>query len=104
MCFRKPVMFALMYHEDYNKYDLGVDHPLIGNKPRKTMDFFKEKGLLDTIDVFTPKKATEKDLLRVHEKGQNHLREEGLRGKASGRLGQGRSDSLAYRQVRHDKD
>ena len=68
MCFRKPVMFALIYHEDYNKYDLGVDHPLIGNKPRKTMDFFKEKGLLDTIDVFTPKKATEKDLLRVHEK------------------------------------
>jgi hypothetical protein len=28
---------AIVYHEDYNKYDLGTDHPLIGDKPKNTM-------------------------------------------------------------------
>jgi len=59
-------MIAIVYHEDYNKYDLGVDHPLIGDKPRKTIEFFKEKSILNEITVFTPKMATEEDLLRVH--------------------------------------
>ena len=56
----------MVYHKDYNKYDLGLDHPLVGDKPRKTMEFFKKKGILDDIKIFTPRKATEKDLLRVH--------------------------------------
>jgi acetoin utilization protein AcuC len=58
---------AIVYHEDYNKYDLGTDHPLIGNKPKNTMTFLKEKSLLTEFDLFTPKKATEQDLLRVHD-------------------------------------
>ncbi|PNX45637.1 MAG: hypothetical protein BV457_09180 [Thermoplasmata archaeon M9B1D] len=59
-------MIGIVYHEDYNKYDLGIDHPLIGNKPKKTIEFFKKQGLLEELKEFKPKKATEKDLLRVH--------------------------------------
>ena len=59
-------MIGIVYHEDYNKYDLGLDHPLIGDKPRQTMEFFEKKGILHEMKVFKPKKATEKDLLLVH--------------------------------------
>jgi len=59
---------AIVYHEDYNKYDLGTDHPLIGDKPKKTIKFFENKNIMKELDLFTPEKATEKDLLRVHSK------------------------------------
>lgn len=55
-----------MYHEDYNKYDLGIDHPLIGDKPRRTIEFFTQHNIMKNVKMCTPKKATEKDLLRVH--------------------------------------
>jgi len=58
---------AIVYHEDFNKYDLGTDHPLIGDKPKNIMSFLKEKNILSDFQVFTPKKATEADLLRVHD-------------------------------------
>ncbi|MFW6121592.1 MAG: histone deacetylase family protein [Petrotogales bacterium] len=61
-------MKAIIYHEDYNKYDLGAIHPLVGDKPRKTIEFFKKKGIFDEVSLFTPEKATESDLLRVHDK------------------------------------
>jgi acetoin utilization protein AcuC len=57
---------AIIYHEDYNKYDLGVDHPLIGDKPKNTMAFLRGKNVLSRFQVFTPKKAAEADLLRAH--------------------------------------
>ncbi|UCD14607.1 MAG: histone deacetylase family protein [Thermoplasmatales archaeon] len=59
-------MIAIVYHEDYNKYDLGLSHPLIGDKPRQTMDFFKQKNIIKNVKVFEASKASEKDLLRVH--------------------------------------
>ena len=59
-------MMGIVYHEDYNKYDLGVDHPLVGNKPSKTIEFFEEKGIMRDVELFTPNKAEEKDLLRAH--------------------------------------
>lgn len=62
-----PQIIGITYHEDYNKYDLGMDHPLVGDKPKKTMEFLKKKKLLDKIDTFKPNKATEKDLLLVHD-------------------------------------
>lgn len=58
---------AIVYHEDYNKYDLGTDHPLIGDKPKNTMAFLKQHSILSEFQIFTPKKATEPDLLKVHE-------------------------------------
>ena len=59
-------MIGIVYHEDYNKYDLGIDHPLVGDKSSKTMTFFKEKGIMDDVELFTPSEATEKELLKVH--------------------------------------
>ena len=59
-------MKGIVYHRDYNKYDLGVDHPLVGDKPEKTMSFLKNKGLIDSFKLFEPELAAEEDLLRVH--------------------------------------
>ena len=63
-----PLMIGLTYHEDYNKYDLGLDHPLIGDKSRNTLNFFKKKKIIDDIDVITADYASDDDLLRVHPK------------------------------------
>jgi len=59
-------MYGIVYHEDYNKYDLGMGHPLVGDKPKKTMQLLKEKNLLKNVKEFLPEKATEKELLKVH--------------------------------------
>ena len=59
-------MKAITYHEDYNKYDLGIDHPLVGDKPRKTMEKLEETHLLKELEVLIPAKAQEADLLKVH--------------------------------------
>ena len=61
-------MFAMTYHEDYNKYDLGLDHPLVGNKPKKTIELIKQRKLTDEIKIYEAKKAQEKEILRVHTK------------------------------------
>lgn len=61
-------MLAITYHKDYNKYDLGSTHPLVGDKPRKTIEYLEMKGILEKLQVFTPKKATQKELERVHKK------------------------------------
>ena len=61
-------MIGITYHKDYNKYDLGFGHPLIGDKPKKTMEYLEAKGILKNLKLFTPKKATQKDLERVHKK------------------------------------
>ena len=61
-------MHGIVYHEDYNKYDLGMDHPLVGDKPKKTMEQLELKGLLKEFEVFKPRKVTQKDLERVHSK------------------------------------
>ncbi|MEM0493303.1 MAG: hypothetical protein QXS02_05065 [Candidatus Thermoplasmatota archaeon] len=70
-------MNAFIYHEDYNKYNLAPGHPLIGDKPRKTFSFLQEKNMIkDYFDVFTPGKASEEDLLRVHTRFYlDHIRE-----------------------------
>ncbi|MEF8847718.1 MAG: histone deacetylase [Candidatus Thermoplasmatota archaeon] len=60
-------MKGLTYHKDYNKYDLGIDHPLVGDKPARTIETFKEKKILKYFDVFTPKKGDERYILKVHD-------------------------------------
>lgn len=60
-------MNGIVYHDDYNKYDLGMDHPLVGDKPRKTIEFLEKHSIMDDVKLFTPEKATDKDLLRVHD-------------------------------------
>jgi acetoin utilization protein AcuC len=65
---RNQKKIGIVYHEDYNKYDLGSTHPLIGDKPKKTMEYLELKGILKELQTFIPKKATQKDLERVHKK------------------------------------
>ena len=58
-------MYGLTYHKDYNKYDLGISHPLLKDKPKKTIDFFKKMGLLDVIkskEKPKPKKLSAKEI------------------------------------------
>jgi len=48
---------------------LGVNHPFRGDRFIKAKNFFEEKGLFQSPDVFfiKPKAATRADLLKVHE-------------------------------------
>lgn len=61
-------MIRFYYHERYNEYNLGEDHPLIGDKPRKTLEFLKNKNLDRYLIIKEPKPCNEEDLLRVHTK------------------------------------
>ncbi len=61
-------MIGITYHKDYDKYDLGLDNPLIGDKPKKTMEFFKTKNILKEIKTFIPEHAKYEDLIRAHDK------------------------------------
>lgn len=61
-------MIGITYHKDYNKYDLGLEHTLVSKKPKKTMEYLEIKGILKQLQIFIPKKATQKDLERVHKK------------------------------------
>ncbi|HEC89928.1 MAG TPA: hypothetical protein ENI44_05045, partial [Thermoplasmatales archaeon] len=74
-------MRGIVYHEIFNKYDIGDDHPLIGERPRMAMEILKEKNILELFSVISPKPAEEKDLLLVHDKSYvdliKHLSEKG---------------------------
>ncbi len=59
-------MNGFVYHDDYNKYDLGLGHPLIGDKPRRLLSHLREKNMLNEFTLITPPKVTENDLSRVH--------------------------------------
>lgn len=59
-------MNAITYHPDFNKYDLGLDHPLIGNKPQEVMEMLHTRKLLQEFDIITPASATDEEILRVH--------------------------------------
>lgn len=59
---------SLIYHEDYLKHDAGFGHPERKERLTSTMNFLKEKGILDKLKIIKPEPATEKDLLRVHTK------------------------------------
>ncbi|MCD6571797.1 MAG: acetoin utilization protein AcuC [Thermoplasmata archaeon] len=61
-------MLAIIHHKDYRKYDLGEDHPLIGDKPERTVQFFKERSIFSHVDLFTPRRATEEEISNVHDK------------------------------------
>lgn len=60
-------MLAVAYHNDYSKYNLGETHPLLGDKPRKTLEFFREKNV--EMKLFEPEPVTYEEILAVHSKG-----------------------------------
>jgi len=59
-------MNGVVYHPDYDKYDLGINHPLIGNKPKRTMEMLRRTSLISSFNEFTPMLAEKEDLLRSH--------------------------------------
>lgn len=59
-------MYGIVYHPDYDKYDLGINHPLIGNKPKRTMDMLRQTGMISPFKEFSPILAEKEDLLRAH--------------------------------------
>ena len=61
-------MNGIVYHPDYDKYDLGTNHPLIGNKPKRTMEMLKRTSMSSCFTEFTPTLAEKEDLLRPHGK------------------------------------
>jgi len=59
-------MNGIVYHPDYDKYDLGTNHPLIGNKPRRTMEMLERTSMISSFTKFTPTLAEKEELLRSH--------------------------------------
>ena len=61
-------MNGIVYHPDYDKYDLGTNHPLIGNKPKRTMQMLSKTGMISSFTEFSPHLADKDDILRSHSK------------------------------------
>lgn len=57
---------GLVYHRDYLKSDAGPFHPEGAARIKHTMEHLEKTGLLSKLRVLTPKKCSEKDILRVH--------------------------------------
>lgn len=60
-------MLAVAYHDDYSKYNLGETHPLLGDKPKRTLEFLMNKNI--RMNIFEPEPVTYEALLAVHSKG-----------------------------------
>jgi acetoin utilization protein AcuC len=60
-------MLAVAYHDDYSKYNLGETHPLLGDKPKRTLEFLMNKNV--RMNIFEPEPVTYEELLAVHSKG-----------------------------------
>lgn len=59
---------GLVYHRDYLRHEQLYGHPESPARLTAVMDYLKEKGLLDKVDVIEPKPAKVSDILRVHSK------------------------------------
>ena len=59
---------ALIYSDDFLKYDFGPSHPLRPTRLKLTFELLKAVGLLSKpfVNVYLPKQATEEELLMVH--------------------------------------
>ena len=59
---------GITYHEKFSQYDLGLGHPFRGDRFIKTLDLFKEKGLLNLPEVvlLSPEPSNKRNLIRVH--------------------------------------
>ncbi len=57
---------ALIYHEDYLKHDAGPGHPERRERLISVMDYFRNGGIFEKVEVLTPGPCSDEDLLRVH--------------------------------------
>lgn len=66
---------GICYHEKYQQYDLGPGHPFRGDRFVNSVRLFEEQGLFRQphVVMLTPKPATRRDLLRVHDESYVNL-------------------------------
>ena len=59
---------GITYHNKFQQYDLGPDHPFRGSRFIDSMAFFKKMELLSSPDVtiLKPEKAARQDILLAH--------------------------------------
>jgi len=61
---------ALVYSDEFMKYDFGPTHPLRPIRLKLTLELLREIGVLknSSVSVHLPRQATEEELLMVHSK------------------------------------
>nr|MDO8099301.1 acetoin utilization protein AcuC [Candidatus Njordarchaeota archaeon] len=61
---------ALIYSDEFMKYDFGPTHPLRPIRLKLTFELLREIGILknSSVDVHPPRQATEDELLMIHSK------------------------------------
>ncbi|MEM2146666.1 MAG: histone deacetylase [Candidatus Jordarchaeaceae archaeon] len=59
---------CISFHEKFRQYDLGTNHPFRGDRFIKAKNFFDEKGLSKSPNIFyiTPRQVERIKLLKVH--------------------------------------
>lgn len=69
---------AIIYHNDFMKYDFGPGHPLRGKRHKQILDVFNSdtiKGKQDEMVFVKPNPATDEDLELVHSRNYLNLLE-----------------------------
>ncbi|MBS7610095.1 acetoin utilization protein AcuC [Candidatus Bathyarchaeota archaeon] len=62
-----PGVTAFVYHDDYQKYQFGPNHPFQPIRERLTLDLLKSLGAFNgKAKLFEPRPAREEDLLLAH--------------------------------------
>ncbi len=59
-------MCQIIYHPDYNKYDLGSEHPFSSLRAEMVIDFLKRTGQLK--EPLKPNSVSPEDLYAIHDK------------------------------------
>lgn len=74
---------ALIYHKDYLLHDIPF-HPEKKERLLVTLNYFKEKGILEKVDLITPQLAKEEDILRTHSRSLlERIKEISLKGRGA---------------------
>ena len=57
---------ALIYHEDYLRHNAGEFHPERKERLVETMNYLREMGILERVELMKPDPCSDEDILRVH--------------------------------------
>ncbi len=57
---------ALIYHEDYLKHSAGPYHPESKERLIAIMEIFRQTGILEQVNLLTPERCSDEDILLVH--------------------------------------
>ncbi len=57
---------ALIYHDDYLKHEAGPGNPERRERLISIMDYLRNGGIFERVEILNPSSCSDKDLLRVH--------------------------------------